>query len=195
MSVKDTYINTMFNMKKTPFTFGNRMAKFEKVSFEQFKKDWLDTFDEFSEDTDNELIKDIYDDIQLPKRSTAGSAGYDFRCPCDMTIPVNGVVKIPTGIRCHMDDGWVLKEYPRSSYGFKYGVHMANTVGIIDADYYNAANEGHIFIKLVNDSTMAKPIELKTGDAFCQGIFIPFGITVDDDTDMIRTGGIGSTGR
>lgn len=178
----------------------NRIAKFEKVSFEQFKKDWIDTFPhKFTEEMDEEyidnIIKSIYDNIQMPKRSTSGSAGYDFRCPYNMTIPVNGTVKIPTGIRCYMENGWVLKEYPRSSYGFKYGVHMANTVGIIDADYYNAANEGHIFIKFVNDSVMAKPIELKTGDAFCQGIFLPFGITVDDDTDTVRTGGIGSTGR
>lgn len=178
----------------------NRIAKFERVSFEQFKKDWLDTFsqkyNDWDEDTIDKVIHDIYDSIELPKRSTSGSAGYDFRCPCNVNIPVNGVVKIPTGIKCYMEDGWVLQCYPRSSHGFKYGSHMANTVGIVDADYYNNTNnEGHIFIKLVNDSVLAKSIELKAGDAFCQGIFISYGVTYDDNVAKVRQGGIGSTGR
>ena len=70
---------------------------------------------------------------------------------------------------------------------------MANTTGIIDGDYYDSDNEGHIFIKLVNDSVLAKRIELKSGDAFCQGIFSPYGITIGDDVSEIRNGGFGST--
>ena len=83
------------------------------------------------------------------------------------------------------------------SHGFKFGIHLANTGGIIDEDYYGSDNEGHIFIKLVNDSVLstAKPMEIKKGDAFCQGIFVPFGITVDDDATEIRNGGFGSTGK
>lgn len=178
----------------------NRIAKFERVSYEQFKKDWLDTFAQKYNDCDenvvDKVIRDIYDSIELPKRSTAKSAGYDFHCPCNLTIPVDGSIKIPTGIKCYMYDGWVLQCYPRSSYGFKYGVSLANSVGIVDCDYFdNPNNEGHIFIKLINDSALAKPIEIKTGDAFCQGILTPFGITYDDDTTESRVGGIGSTNK
>lgn len=179
----------------------NRIAKFEKVSYEQFKKDWLDTFakkfNECDEDVFESIIREIYDSIKLPKRATSGSAGYDFFCPSNLMIEVDKAVKIPTGIRCKMDSGWVLKAYPRSGHGFKFGIHLANTVGIIDEDYYGSDNEGHIFIKLVNDSIMgmAKPVEIKKGDAFCQGIFVPFGITVDDEATEVRNGGFGSTSR
>ena len=175
----------------------NRIAKFEKVSFEQFKKDWIDTFpnryNEYDDTVLNKLIGDIYNSIKLPKRATSGSAGYDFYCPYGFMVNVDSSVKIPTGIRCKMENGWVLKAYPRSGHGFKYGVRLANTVGIIDEDYYNAKNEGHIFIKLINESKLADNIEIKTGDAFCQGIFLPYGITYDDNVNEMRTGGFGST--
>ena len=179
----------------------NRIAKFEKVSYGQFKKDWLDTFDnkfnELDEEVVETIIRQIYNDIKLPKRATSGSAGYDFFCPNNITIAMNESVKIPTGIRCKMDNGWVLKSYPRSGHGFKFGIHLANTVGIIDEDYYGSDNEGHIFIKLVNDNNVigGRNIEIKTGDAFCQGIFVPFGITVDDEVTEVRNGGFGSTNR
>lgn len=175
----------------------NRIAKFEKVSYEQFKKDCLDTFPVWKEEVHidyvNKLIQDIYNNIKLPKRATSGSAGYDFYIPYSLEIGVDENIKIPTGIRCKIEDGWVLKAYPRSGHGFKYGVHLSNTVGIIDADFYDSDNEGHIFIKLINDSKIAKPIKLNKGDAFCQGIFVPFGITIDDDVTEIRNGGFGST--
>lgn len=177
----------------------NKIAKFEKVSFEQFRKDWMKAF---GEDYGNALrnteflnnaIKECYDNIKMPKRSTSGSAGYDMFLPFNLELEIDEVKVVPTGIRCKMDSGWVLKAYPRSGHGFKYGVHLANTVGIIDEDYYNADNEGHIHIKLVNDSILSRTIELEADTAFCQGIFVPFGITVDDDTDGIRKGGFGST--
>lgn len=175
----------------------SRVAKFEKVSYEQFRKDWFDTFSNKFNECDAEFIEDaihtIYYSIKLPKRATSGSAGYDFFCPAKLAIPSNGVIKIPTGIRCKMTKGCVLQCYPRSGHGFKYGIHLANTVGIIDEDYYGSDNEGHIFIKLVNDSELAKPIELNAGDAFCQGILIPYGITVDDNVNEVRNGGFGST--
>ena len=173
----------------------NKIAKFEKVSFEQWKKDLLcDDFKEMYSRFPESELKKMYDAIKLPKRATVSSAGYDFYLPLPiLDIPVNSSVKIPTGIRCQIENGWVLKIYPRSGHGFKYGVHLANSVGIIDADYYGANNEGHIQIKLVNDSLLKKPIELVQGDAFCQGIFVPFGITVDDETNGVRTNGFGST--
>ena len=89
----------------------------------------------------------------------------------------------------------MLQIYPRSGLGFKYRLQMDNTVGIIDADYYGADNEGHIFIKMTNDTHDGKTLVLHRGDAFAQGIFIEFGITVDDETEGLRTGGLGSTGR
>lgn len=178
----------------------NRVAQFSKVSYEQFKKDWLDTFgskyNEMDGDVIDSIIRNIYESIKLPKRATAGSMGYDFFSPCNIMIPVDKSVKIPTGIKCNIDVGWGMYVYPRSSYGFKYGVHLANTVGVIDADYYNNKNnEGHIFIKLVNDSTLASLMDIKSGDAFCQGIFTPYGITYDDNVSEERTGGIGSTSK
>lgn len=92
-----------------------------------------------------------------------------------------------------MDEGWVLKVYPRSGLGFKYRLQMNNTVGIIDSDYYYSDNEGHIFIKMTNDSNEGKTVEVSQGSGFAQGIFLEYGITVDDDTEGIRNGGFGST--
>lgn len=171
------------------------IAKFEKVSFEQWKSDVLSgDFEEMYSRIPETVLKQIYDSIKLPKRSTSGSAGYDFFLPVPMLdIPVDTSITIPTGIRCKMDEGWVLKIYPRSGHGFKFGVHLANSCGIVDQDYYSANNEGHIQVKLVNDSLLKKQIELSQGDAFCQGVFVPFGTTVDDETNAKRTGGFGST--
>ncbi len=132
-----------------------------------------------------------YADIILPKRATAGSAGYDFFCPETIDVGVGETVKIATGVRVKIDEGWVLKIYPRSSLGFKYRLQLDNTVGIIDSDYYFADNEGHIFIKMTNCG--GKPLTLEKGKAFAQGIFIEYGITVDDDATAVRTGGFGST--
>ena len=103
-------------------------------------------------------------------------------------------MKIPTGIRVKIDDGWVLKIYPRSGLGFKFRLQMNNTVGIIDSDYYMSDNEGHIFCKIMNDSNEGKTVSLDAGAGFCQGIFVEYGITVDDDADAARNGGFGSTG-
>ena len=167
----------------------NEIAKFEKVSFEQFKEDWLNSFPLAPE----EQIEMIYNEILLPTRSTTGSAGYDFYLPDKVALHKYETVVIPTGIRCKIDDGWMLAAFPRSGHGFKYGIHLANTVGIIDADYYGADNEGHIQIKLVNDSLLTKDVIFDTHTAFCQGIFIPFGITVDDKAEAKRCGGFGST--
>ena len=167
----------------------NKIAKFEKVSFEQFKKDYIDCFNEDSEIK----IKEIYDLIKLPKRATKGSAGYDFYSPIAFTLKPSESIKIPTGIRVKIEEGWFLANFPRSSLGFKYRLQLNNTVGIIDADYYNALNEGHIMTKLTNDSKENKEVTIEQGIAFSQGIFLQFGIVVDDDSDEVRFGGFGST--
>ena len=167
-----------------------RVAKFEKVSLEQFKNDWIDTFGEGAGD-----IEEIYNSIKLPVRATAGSAGYDFYTPCVIELKPGESMKVPTGIRVRINDGWVLKIYPRSGLGFKFRLQMNNTVGIIDSDYYNSDNEGHIFCKIMNDSNENKSISLDAGAGFCQGIFVEYGITFDDDVTDERNGGFGSTGK
>ncbi len=168
-----------------------RIAKFEKVSLEQFTEGWTDTFGDISQ----EEIKKIYDEIRLPKRATSGSAGYDFFAPAAFTLAPGETVKIPTGVRVWMEPEWVLKCYPRSGLGFKFRLQLNNTVGIIDSDYYDSDNEGHIFAKLTNDSNEGKTVELKAGDGFMQGIFVEYGITLDDDATEVRNGGFGSTSR
>ena len=135
--------------------------------------------------------KEEFDSVLLPKRATSGSAGYDFFSPKTFTLNAGETVKIATGVRVKIDEGWVLKIYPRSSLGFKYRLSLNNTVGIIDSDYFNADNEGHIFVKMTNCGTDSLTVE--KGKAFAQGIFVEYGITVDDDCDRVRTGGFGST--
>ena len=166
-----------------------RIAKFHKVSAERFMADWKDTFPETAEET----IADIYNKIKLPVRATAGSAGYDFFSPVDITLNPGETVKIPTGIRVEMEQDWVLKCYPRSGLGFKYRLQLNNTGGIIDSDYFYSDNEGHIFSKITNDSNESKSVSIQAGTGFMQGIFVEYGITVDDDAQGIRNGGFGST--
>ena len=138
------------------------MQKFHKVSFEQFKGDWEDTFGK------QEDIRSIYEDIRLPERATSGSAGYDF-CSKSICHSAGETVKIPTGIRAEIDEGWVLALFPRSSLGFKYRLQLNNTVGIIDSDYFYSDNEGHMFIKITNDSNEDKTLELPKGAGVVQG--------------------------
>lgn len=153
-----------------------KIAKFEKVSPTEYEKS---------------AATNTYGDIVLPRRATAGSAGYDFFAPEEFTLGVGQTIKIPTGVRVKIDEGWVLKIYPRSSLGFKYRLSLDNTVGIIDSDYYFADNEGHIFIKMTNCGD--KVLTVEKGKAFAQGVFVEYGITVDDEASSIRTGGFGST--
>ncbi len=162
-----------------------RVARFEKVSFEQFKSGF--------DNLDEGKIKELYDSLVLPKRATKGSAGYDFYAPFDITLEPGKTIKIPTGIRVYIDENYVLKLYPRSGLGFKYRLQLNNTVGIIDSDYYYSDNEGHIFAKITNDSNEGKTVEIKKGTGFMQGIFVEYAITFDDDCQSIRNGGFGST--
>lgn len=165
-----------------------KAGRFEKVTLEQFEHDWLKQFPK-----DQERVKEIYDGIALPKRATKGSAGYDFIIPRDLVLGPKETVLIPTGIRAKIEDGYVLMLFPRSSLGFRYRMQLDNTAGIIDADYYEADNQGHIMCKITNDSQTDKVMELKAGQGFVQGIFLQFGTTEDDDVQTQRTGGFGST--
>ena len=166
-----------------------RIAQFYKVSFAQFQEGFVDSFGS----TEEQELQKIYDNIKLPKRATAGSAGYDFYAPVSITLEPGETIKIPTGIRVEMESDWVLKCYPRSGLGFKYRLQLNNTVGIIDSDYFYSDNEGHIFAKLTNDTNEERTVEIAAGTGFMQGIFTEFGITVDDDADGVRNGGFGST--
>lgn len=166
-----------------------RIGKFEKVSFTQFEKDWVDTFPEAA----TEDYEKIYEAIPLPKRATRGSAGYDFFAPIDIQLAPSQTIKIPTGIRVTMEENWMLQFYPRSGLGFKYRLQLNNTVGIVDSDYYFSDNEGHIFAKITNDSNENKTVSIQQGDGFMQGIFVEYGITFDDEVSEVRNGGLGST--
>lgn len=160
----------------------NRIADFMLISEEQFRKD-LDSLG----------LCASYEDISLPKRATSGSAGYDFYLPMDIILEPGEEMTVPTGIRTRIDEGWFLMCAPRSGLAFRFRLQLNNTVGIIDSDYFHAENEGHIMARMINDSRTGKTVELKKGSAFMQGIFIPFGITNDDNVSQIRTGGFGST--
>lgn len=170
-------------------SMAKRIARFEKVSFEQFKEGFEDCFG-ISED---EKIEDVYDNLKMPVRATAGSAGYDFFSPVEIMLEPGETVKLPTGMRVWMEPDWVLSCYPRSGLGFKYRLQLNNTVGIIDSDYYNSDNEGHIFAKLTNDTKEGKTVRIKAGTGFMQGIFTEYGITCDDEVTESRNGGFGST--
>ena len=165
-------------------------GKFEKVSPSGFRESWTAAFAEDSA----EKADEIYREIRLPERATAGSAGYDFYAPCDFVLGPGETISIPTGIRAKIEEGWVLMLFPRSGLGFRYRLQLNNTVGIIDSDYYGSDNEGHIFIKITNDTNENRTLSLRKGDGFAQGVFLPFGITADDRADTVRNGGFGSTG-
>ena len=172
----------------------NRIAKFEKVSLEQFLKDYRETYHmDYLKADDIIMIKELYDAITIPKRGTKKSCGYDFVSPISFDLHPGERIKIPTGIKVDMNENYALFLFVRSSVGFKYEVILTNNTGLIDADYYYADNEGHIFAKLRNDGE--KIYSVKAGDRFVQGVFLPYGITVDDEADGERTGGIGSTGK
>lgn len=162
-----------------------RVAKFEKVSLEQWKKDYEAV--EWKQKSD-------YEDLQLPKRATKGSAGYDFFAPFDIIIPPHSTLKFVTGVKCQIEDGYVLELYPRSSLGFKHRLSLNNTVGIIDSDYYNNKdNEGHIQCKFYNPNDYE--VVIKEGEAYMQGIFKEFFLADEEEVTEERVGGIGSTGK
>lgn len=134
--------------------------------------------------------------INLPVRKTKYSAGYDFEAAEDIVVPsfkkgMNPVL-IPTGIKAYMDDDEVLYIYNRSSNPKKKGLILANSVGVIDKDYYsNPDNDGHIMFAFFNIKD--EDITIKKGDAIGQGIFSKYLITDTDMADGERTGGFGST--
>ena len=166
-----------------------RIAQFEKVSRARFSADWAALYPARAQEADA-----LYDALVLPRRATRGSAGYDFFTPCGVKLAPGASVTLPTGMRARIDEGWVLLLAPRSGLGFKYRLQLNNTLGVIDSDYFFSDNEGHIMVKLFNDGREGKSLALPQGAAFMQGLFVPYGITADDDALAVRNGGFGSTG-
>lgn len=170
--------------------------KFEKVSKEQYLKDCAEDvkYDiERSENIWSIASVQNYEDIKLPKRATKKSAGYDFYAPYSFTIAPGETVKIATGIRVLLDEDKFLLCAPRSGHGFKARIQLDNTVGIIDADYAESSNEGHIMVKLTNDSHTSKSITVNKGEGMIQAIILSYFKVEDDDTTDQRDGGFGST--
>ena len=173
----------------------NRVGEFEKVSVEQYIESIKDVFSDRSEEEIETLAGVILECLELPTRATSGSAGYDFKAPYGFALAPGQSIKIPTGIRVKIDDGWWLACLPKSGLGFKYRVQLDNTVGVIDSDYYNSDNEGHIFFKITNDNREDKALVIHPNDAFAQGVFLEYGVTHSDNADGVRNGGFGSTAR
>lgn len=173
---------------------------FEKVSLAQWQKDLASIY--FNKDfadipqEDQDLINKWYTQIKLPKQATEGSMGHDFFNPYDeLSCQPGEVFTVPTGIRwccgkLYGDDinaGLLL--LPRSGLGFKYGFQLLNTVGVIDKDYSDSDNEGHIMARV----TSLIPLKIKQGKAFLQGIIIPYMIARGAESTNKRNGGFGST--
>lgn len=176
-----------------------KVAKFYKVSYEQWKKDMHDCGLHLPEPQ----MKQAYDSIKLPERATAGSAGYDFFSPIPFAISnLNAAPRgftFPTGIRCEMNESYCLLLIPKSGLGIKQYSRLGNVVACIDADYIYAGNEGDILINIRSDIPGNPPVHINVGQAVCQGVFVQYGKTDDDDATELtreqRKGGLGSTGK
>lgn len=168
----------------------NQVGNFSRVSYGEWERAIKSQTDAITEDA----VIDMYNTLKLPKRATSGSAGYDLYSPIWVELAPGEDVIFPLGIRAEIDDGWFLGIVPRSGLGFKYYTRLANTFGVIDSDYVNSDNEGHIMMKLRNESN-EKTVTIHRGDAIAQAIFLPYGITYNDDATGARNGGFGSTDR
>lgn len=138
-------------------------------------------------------LEQVYDDIKIPVRATKKSAGFDFFAPYDFQLSPGETIKIATGIRVILDDDKFLMCVPRSGHGFKARIQLDNTIGIIDADYSDSSNEGHIHFKLTNDSRTGKHIRVNRGEGMVQAIIVKYYTVDDDDASRQRDGGFGST--
>jgi len=183
------------------------MIKFEKVSYEQFLKDYKAIY---GDEIEEKYIKPMYDNLKLPKRATSGSCGYDFFSPFDWELdnrsevivgdktcgyePRPTEIMIPTGIRAIMDENVCLVLVPRSGLGSKHYLRLSGTLGVIDSDYYKSDNEGHIFIKVRIENHNLDVFRVVAGERFAQGIFLNY-LRVDNDRPIrsTRNGGFGST--
>lgn len=162
---------------------------FEKVSFEEWCKDIP------LKNVDKTTLLKWWNNIKLPNQGTTHSMGVDFYVPYEIKVLAHNKVKIPTGIRwvCdgEFDHIYGMLIVPRSSVGIKLGLRLLNTVGVIDADYYLADNEGHIMLFMEN--TTDEDAVLKMGQGIVQGIILPYIIPESSSSEDLRHGGFGST--
>lgn len=132
--------------------------------------------------------------FELPKRSTAKSAGYDFIVPEDTVCKSHQITMVKSGVKAYFPDDETLLLFNRSSNPKKKGLIILNGVGVVDADYAdNQDNEGEIaglFYNMLNEDVI-----LKAGEKMMQGVFVQYGITDDDNANGQRNGGFGSTGK
>ncbi len=167
------------------------MSHFEKVSFEQWKADCG------IKGLPEKELKEWYEAIKLPRQATASSAGCDFYMPFNLNFEAGSCFRIATGVRWVTDAGEegdrdrVLLIVPRSGLGFKYGIRLSNTVGVIDADYCDSDNEGHIIVSLENPSET--DLQLEEGKPFVQGIVVKYEVPEGAGSEEARNGGFGST--
>ena len=165
---------------------------FEKVSFAEYKNTRLKM---------NKLlsihdIEEEYENIELPKRGTSESAGYDFYIPYPLVMKYRMNQLLPTGIRLvadKLDMNYVMLLFPRSSVGIKKGLMLSNTCGVIDKDYYKADNEGHILLSF--SEVFNREAIFEAGDRIVQGLIVPNLIVSNDNAKEERKGGLGSTGK
>lgn len=175
--------------------------RFEKVSKSQYLKDSEGDVYINAPNSEDDIPpffslsnkESTYESIKLPKRATKKSAGYDFFAPYDFSLYPGQTIKLATGIRVILDEDKFLMCAPRSSHGFRARIQLDNTIGIIDADYSESSNEGHIHIKLTNDSRNGACLDVNKGDAFMQAIILQYFKVDDDNSDSQRDGGFGST--
>lgn len=165
---------------------------FEKVSFEQYKKDRMALG---CPEDEVEGLYSEWEKIKIPNRATAGSAGYDFYMPRTINFVPGRNVFFPTGIRCVMDEinmNAYLALVPKSGLGSKFGMRLLNTMGVVDKDYAHSSNEGHIMCGI----SVGRRLDLQAGDKFIQGILQMFLVfDTEEKPQTTRDGGFGSTGR
>ena len=166
-----------------------RVARFEKVSLRRFVADWVATF---PQQTVEQAVA-AYERIRLPERATSGSAGYDLFAPVGFELGVGEGIKIPTGLRVLIEEGWVLTIYPRSGLGFKYRFQLDNSVGVIDSDY-----TGELIVGLCNVSSV--PYTITPQERIAQLVVLPVSILEPVEVDSLEEtqrgeGGFGSTGK
>lgn len=160
-------------------------ASFQKISYKQFVSD----FSFLGE----EKLRSTYDSLKIPRRGTSNSAGYDLFSPFSFSLEANSEILIPTGIKCYIPNGCFLLIAPRSGLGSKNRFQLNNTVGIIDSDYFFSDNEGHIMLKMINDSRNGETLFVEQGKGIAQAILLKYYITNSDNSHNVRNGGFGST--
>ena len=132
--------------------------------------------------------------FELPKRSTAKSAGYDFIVPEDTVCKSHQITMVKSGVKAYFPDNETLLLFNRSSNPKKKGLIILNGVGVVDSDYAdNQDNEGEIAGLFYN--MLDEDVILKAGEKMMQGVFVQYGVTDDDNANGQRNGGFGSTGK